>query len=126
MNSDSIKELDGVIKFEMQDFFKSEKPTEEGIIITNPPYEVRIKTNNIEQFYEIIGNTLKHKWTGYDAWIISSNLQAIKRLGLKPKKKIPLFNAQLESKLVHLPLYAGSKKIKTEEKEEDKTEEETL
>ena len=115
MNSDSIKELNGVIQFQMQDFFKSEKPTEEGIIITNPPYEIRIKTNNIEQFYEIIGNTLKHKWTGYDAWIISSNLQAIKRLGLKPKKKIPLFNAQLESKLVHLPLYAGSKKVKTED-----------
>lgn len=114
MNADSIEELKEAITFEMKDFFKNEKPTEEGIIITNPPYEVRIKTNNIEQFYELIGNTLKHKWTGYDAWIISSNLEAIKRLGLKPKKKIPLFNAQLESKLVHLPLYAGSKKVKNE------------
>lgn len=115
MNSESIDELKGAITFEMKDFFKSEKPTESGIIITNPPYEVRIKTNNIEQFYELIGNTLKHKWTGYDAWIISSNLDAIKRLGLKPKRKIPLFNAQLESKLVHLPLYAGSKKVKAED-----------
>ncbi len=114
MNANSIEELNGAIHFEMKDFFKNEKPTEEGIIITNPPYEVRLKTNNIEQFYELIGNNLKHKWTGYDAWIISSNLDAIKRLGLKPKKKIALMNAQLESKLVHLPLYAGSKKIKSE------------
>lgn len=115
MNAESIDELKGAIQFEMKDFFKNEKPTEDGIVITNPPYEVRLKTNNIEQFYELIGNNLKHKWTGYDAWIISSNLNAIKRLGLKPKKKIPLFNAQLESKLVHLPLYAGSKKTKQEE-----------
>lgn len=114
MNANSIEELNGAIQFEMKDFFKNEKPTEEGVIITNPPYEVRLKTNNIEQFYELIGNNLKHKWTGYDAWIISSNLNAIKRLGLKPKKKVPLLNAQLESKLVHLPLYAGSKKMKQE------------
>lgn len=114
MNANSIEELNGAIQFEMKDFFKNEKPTEEGVIITNPPYEVRLKTNNIEQFYELIGNNLKHKWTGYDAWIISSNLNAIKRLGLKPKKKVALLNAQLESKLVHLPLYAGSKKMKQE------------
>jgi len=112
MNADSIKELAGQITFEKKDFFKSEKPCESGILVMNPPYEIRIKTDNIEQFYELIGNTLKHKWTGFDAWIISSNLIAIKRLGLKPKRKIPLFNAQLESKLVHLPLYAGSKKVK--------------
>ncbi|MCT4581400.1 MAG: THUMP domain-containing protein [Flavobacteriales bacterium] len=114
MNANSIEALNNAIQFEMKDFFKNEKPTEEGIIVTNPPYEVRLKTNNIEQFYELIGNNLKHKWTGYDAWIISSNLNAIKRLGLKPKKKVSLLNAQLESKLVHLPLYAGSKKIKQE------------
>ncbi len=118
MNADSIEEIKGAIDFEMKDFFKSEKPTEDGIIITNPPYEIRIKTNNIEMFYELIGNTLKHKWTGYDAWIISSNLDALKRLGLRPKKKIPLFNAQLESKLVHLPLYMGSKKAKKNTEEE--------
>lgn len=110
MNANSIKELDGVINFEMKDFFKNNKPVENGIIITNPPYEVRLKTNNIEQFYELIGNTLKHKWIGFDAWIISSNLEAIKKLGLRAKKKIPLLNSQLESKLVHIPLYSGSKK----------------
>ncbi len=119
MNAESIPALKGTIQFEMKDFFKSSKPTEHGILVTNPPYEVRIKTNNIEMFYEFIGNTLKHKWVGYDAWIISSNMQALKRLGLSAKKKITLFNAQLESKLVYLPLYEGSKKAKRQQRNKE-------
>lgn len=119
MNAESIPALKGAIQFEMKDFFKSSKPTEKGILVTNPPYEVRIKTNNIEMFYEFIGNTLKHKWVGYDAWIISSNMQALKRLGLSAKKKITLFNAQLESKLVYLPLYEGSKKAKKQQENQE-------
>ncbi len=119
MNAESIPALKGTIQFEMKDFFKSSKPTDKGILVTNPPYEVRIKTNNIEMFYEFIGNTLKHKWVGYDAWIISSNMQALKRLGLSAKKKITLFNAQLESKLVYLPLYEGSKKAKKQQENQE-------
>ena len=98
------------IKLECLDFFKLEKPIEDGLIIMNPPYDVRLKNINIEEFYNDIGSRLKHFWENYDAWVFSGNFSALKRLGLKPNKKIILFNGPLECKLIHLPIYKGSKK----------------
>jgi putative N6-adenine-specific DNA methylase len=98
------------VKLECLDFFNLEKPIEDGLVIMNPPYDVRLKNINIEEFYNDIGSRLKHFWENYDAWVFSGNFSALKRLGLKPNKKIILFNGPLECKLIHLPIYKGSKK----------------
>ena len=98
------------VKLESIDFFELEKPIEDGLLIMNPPYDVRLKNINIEEFYENIGSRLKHFWENYDAWVFSGNFSALKKLGLKPNKKIILFNGHLECKLIHLPIYRGSKK----------------
>lgn len=108
-NMSSFRELRKSIKFEQADFFNLEKPIEDGIIITNPPYDKRIKLQDDVAFYSDLGTRLKHFWEGYDAWIISSNLSALKRIGLRPNRNIILFNGPDESKLVHLPLYRGKK-----------------
>ena len=98
------------VKLETKDFFELEQPIEEGLLIMNPPYDVRLKNINIEEFYNNIGSRLKHFWENYDAWVFSGNFSALKKLGLKPNKKIILFNGPLECKLIHLPIYRGSKK----------------
>jgi putative N6-adenine-specific DNA methylase len=78
--------------------FEQLKPkNEKGILIFNPPYNVRIEVEDIISFYQNIGNHLKHNFKGHDAWIISSDKTAIKHIGLKPSKKIILFNGPLES-----------------------------
>ena len=92
------------------DFFKVEKPVEKGMLIMNPPYNVRIQQDEILEFYNDIGTRLKHNWSDFDAWVFSGDLQALKRIGLRPKRRISLFNGSIESKLVHLPLYMGSKR----------------
>ena len=92
------------------DFFKSEKPVENGMMIMNPPYNIRIQQDKILEFYNDIGTRLKHHWSDFDAWVFSGDLQALKRIGLRPKRRISLFNGSIESKLVHLPLYIGSKR----------------
>jgi len=92
------------------DFFKSEKPVENGMMIMNPPYNIRIQQDKILEFYNDIGTRLKHHWSDFDAWVFSGDLQALKRIGLRPKRRISLFNGSIESKLVHLPLYMGSKR----------------
>tara|TARA_Y100000589_G_scaffold325145_1_gene362547 strand:- start:6421 stop:7566 length:1146 start_codon:yes stop_codon:yes gene_type:complete len=92
------------------DFFKSEKPVKNGMMIMNPPYNIRIQQDEILEFYNEIGRRLKHHWSGFDAWVFSGDLQALKRIGLRPKRRIALFNGSIESKLVHLPLYMGSKR----------------
>ncbi len=114
-NIDVFKKFKHNIQLKQQDFFKSEKPCETGIIITNPPYDVRLKNKNIEDFYNDIASHLKHKYNGFDAWILSSNLEAFKRFGLKPSKKIPVQNGKLDCSFRKFELYLGSKKLKTQE-----------
>lgn len=84
--------------------------TESVLVVTNPPYGERIDPKNIFQLYEEIGSTLKHKFTGSTAWIISSNEEALNRIGLKPSKKVPLLNGELECLFVRYDLFSGSHK----------------
>ena len=106
-----ISPNDAIIK--EANFFQLNKPIEKAILVMNPPYNVRLPQEKIHEFYNSIGSQLKHHWEGCDAWILSGNLEAIKHLGLRLKRKIKLYNGPIETKLVHLPLYRGSKKQKT-------------
>ncbi|MFY7758948.1 MAG: class I SAM-dependent RNA methyltransferase, partial [Flavobacterium stagni] len=59
-----------------------------------------------------LGDTLKQSYPGTDAWFITANLEGLKHVGLKPSRKIKLFNGSLESRLVKYELYAGSRRTK--------------
>ena len=80
-------------------------------MVFNPPYGERLNIE-MEEFYASIGNTLKRQYPGTDAWFITSNLEALKFVGLRPSRKIKVFNSHLESKLVKYVMYEGSKKGK--------------
>ncbi len=91
--------------------FESMRPLEEGgVLLTNPPYGKRLKQENYKAFHSIMGDILKKSFCGYTAWILSSNLEALKFTGLKPEKKIELYNGPLECRLVKYSIYKGSKK----------------
>ena len=95
------------------DFFETEKGRDRQLfLVFNPPYDERISIDNVERFYANIGNTLKRSYPDSQAWMITSNLEALKHVGLRPSKKIKLFNGKLESKLVQYEMYSGSKKAK--------------
>jgi putative N6-adenine-specific DNA methylase len=106
------------IEFITQSFERFTPPEDGGIVMMNPPYGERLKKNDIEAFYERIGNQLKKSFAGYEAWIISNNKEAIKRIGLKPSAKIPLINGALECNFLQYNLYKGSKKRTLNENEE--------
>ena len=92
-------------------FFESNKVSDNKLhLITNPPYGERLK-GNIKELYKNIGDTLKNKYPDTDAWFISSNLDAMKYVGLRPSRKIKLFNGKLESRLLYFPIYSGTKKV---------------
>lgn len=84
--------------------------TDGGLLVTNPPYEMRMATGDIEGFYEMVGDTLKQNWTGYTAWLISANPAAVKRVGLKAGRKIPLMNGPVETRFCRYDLYKGTKR----------------
>lgn len=78
-------------------------------LIFNPPYGERLDMEEIDNFYKEIGDTLKQNYAGCTAFIISSNMQAIKHIGLHPSKKTPLYNGALECKFLRYDLYAGKR-----------------
>lgn len=111
---DNVKNanLDEYIRIENKSFFDSEKETEGHLhMVFNPPYGERLDID-LERFYREIGDTLKQNYPGTDAWFITGNIEALKYVGLKPSRKIKLFNGKLESRLVKYAMYAGSKRTK--------------
>ncbi|MDC1266176.1 THUMP domain-containing protein [Flavobacteriaceae bacterium] len=102
--------LEDFIYIKHEDFFKTQKGGEEHLhMVFNPPYGERLDIE-METFYSSIGSTLKHKYPGTHAWMISSNLEALKHVGLRPSRKIKLFNAKLEARFSKYEMYAGTKK----------------
>ena len=111
---DNIKNanLDDYVKIEERNFFDSEKETKGPLhMVFNPPYGERIDIQ-MERFYAEIGDTLKKNYPGTNAWFITANLEALKFVGLKPSRKIKLFNGSLEARLVKYEMYEGSKRTK--------------
>lgn len=100
--------IEGIL-WEKGDFFKYVPQSKSGMLLFNPPYDARLSLKDSVDFYSQIGDHLKTSFSGWQAWIISSHLQAVKRVGLKPTKKIPLFNGPLDCRFVQFELYSGSK-----------------
>ena len=80
--------LSEYISVARKNFFDTEKFTDGKLhMVFNPPYGERLNLD-MENFYASIGDTLKQKYPGTDAWFITSNLEALKYVGLRPSKKI--------------------------------------
>ncbi len=100
------------INVNRKDFFREDKPVEGKLhMVFNPPYGERLPIE-MEIFYGKIGDTLKQVYAGTEAWLITSNMEALKHVGLKPSRKIKTFNGKLEARLVKYEIYEGSKKAK--------------
>jgi putative N6-adenine-specific DNA methylase len=103
--------LQNIINVEITSFEESTIPSSSGIIITNPPYGERMKINELNQFYRTIGDTLKKKFPGFEAWIFSANKPFFKEIALHPTKKIKLINGSIDCTFNKYDIYRGSRKI---------------
>jgi len=97
-------------------FQESKKPAESGVMITNPPYGERMG-DEIDELYAELGDWMKTEMQGFSCWIVSSNMEAFKSVGLRPDKKVKVFNGSLECSFRNYEIYAGSKKAKHNELE---------
>jgi putative N6-adenine-specific DNA methylase len=97
------------VKIREMDFREFKPLSEEGMVITNPPYGERIGDGDINEFYTSMGDAFKKNFTGYDAWVISSNKAAMKKIGLNYSNKFTLFNGPLECDYCHYEMYDGAK-----------------
>jgi putative N6-adenine-specific DNA methylase len=103
-------ELQDFIHLSKQDMFDSHPKRKPSCIIINPPYGERLEVEEINDFYQRIGDTWKSNYAGCTACLISSNAEAVKHVGLHPSIRADLFNGSLACKFMKYELYSGSKK----------------
>lgn len=103
--------IGNMITFERKDALTLSNPNDNGILICNPPYEERMG-EDVEELYEGLGDTFKSSFVGYNCWVISSNIDALKHVGLKPSKKFKVFNGSLECSFRQYQIFEGSRKEK--------------
>jgi putative N6-adenine-specific DNA methylase len=113
-------QLDDTVQVRNVPFEELEPPERKGILIINPPYGERMDHRGLEAdaqdeeinaFYKMIGDTLKKRWSGWQAWVITSNQEAAKHIKLTPKPRIQLFNGSLDCRFMKYDLYEGSRRL---------------
>lgn len=103
--------LQNDIKLVKKNFENFIPPDDVGIVITNPPYGLRLHENDLMKTYKDIGNTLKQQYSGWQAWVFTGNLDLFKFIGLRPTRKIHLYNGAVECRLLRFDMYSGTKRI---------------
>ncbi|MEZ4739781.1 MAG: THUMP domain-containing protein [Flavobacteriales bacterium] len=118
--------LEDMVTIKHSAFADLEAPEGRGMLIMNPPYGERMDEHGImapsgeaeiNELYKSIGDTLKHRWAGWTAWVLTSNLDAAKHIKLTPKPKIQLFNGALDCRFLKYELYEGSRRLSYKEEE---------
>src|SRR6202158_4760852 len=97
------------IALEQIDALVGTAPASQGVIVTNPPYGVRLAGSNaLADFYPRLGDALKQRFAGWTAFLLSGDTRLPKLIGLKASRRTPLFNGALECRLYEYRLGAGS------------------
>lgn len=84
-------------------------PAEEGVMVANPPYGVRIgEDEELALLYPKMSETLKRKFSGWNTYFLTNDLRLPKLMRLTPSKRTPLFNGPLECRLFEIKMVSGS------------------
>ena len=101
--------LDKVVQTQVGDAFDTRAHAESGLIVSNPPYGVRMdELDTLAAMYPLLGSWLKQYFAGWTANLLSGDMRLPKLMRLTPKRRIPLYNGALECRLFQIPMVAGS------------------
>lgn len=101
--------LEQHIELKQCSFEDSKPPTPAGILVTNPPYGVRLEElDDLAAWYPKLGDILKQRYAGWTAYILTADLRIAKLMRLQPSRRTPLFNGALECRLFKYEIVAGS------------------
>ncbi len=106
-----LARVEDMVTIKESDITEFIPPEGNGIAILNPPYGERMNQDDLTLLYKSIGDAFKKNFTGYSCWLITSNMEALKHVGLRPSRKIKIFNGPLECRYVKYEMYRGTKKI---------------
>ncbi len=100
--------LEDAVVLKQANFLELPPPWEAGIIVTNPPYGVRIgEEESLARLYPLIGDTLKQKYSGWNAYFFTADMKLPKLIRLSASRRIPLYNGALECRLFEYRMVSG-------------------
>ena len=101
--------LADMVRLEQTELTERTPPADEGVMVANPPYGVRIgETSELAEFYPKLGDALKARWAGWRCYFLSADPELPKLIRLKASKRTPLFNGALECRVFEYKMLAGS------------------
>ena len=101
--------IDGAVVIERADVLTRQPPAQAGVIVSNPPYGVRlVDSGALAAFYPQLGDALKQRYAGWTAYLLSGDTRLPKLIGLKASRRTPLFNGALECRLYEYHVISGS------------------
>ena len=101
--------LESAVALKQANLLELTPPRKPGIVVTNPPYGVRIgEQEELARFYPLLGDALKQRFAGWNVCIFTADMRLPKLIGLKPKRRVPLFNGALECRLYEFEMVAGT------------------
>jgi putative N6-adenine-specific DNA methylase len=112
----AVAGLERAVSLKQANVLEISAPANEGIIVTNPPYGVRLgEQRELAEFYPKLGDALKKNFSGWHAYLLSADMRLPKLIRLAVSKRTPLFNGALECRLFEYKIVAGGmRKKKTE------------
>ncbi len=109
--------LSEVINLKQANVVEISPPAEEGVLVTNPPYGVRLdELERLAEFYPRLGDALKQKFAGWNAYIFTADLRLPNLIRLTTSRRTPLFNGALECRLFEYKVVAGGMRREKPEK----------
>ena len=97
------------VALKQADILDVKPPAGEGILVTNPPYGVRLgDKERLAVFYPRLGDSLKRNFAGWRAYLFTADLRLPKLIGLAASRRTPLFNGSLECRLLEFKIVSGA------------------
>lgn len=109
--------IGNMVEFSREDMLSLQAPDKKGVLICNPPYGERMG-EEIEALYQNMGDAFKTNFSGYDCWVVSSNGDALKLIGLRPDKKLKVYNGKLECSFRKFSVFKGKRIDHLQEEEQ--------
>jgi putative N6-adenine-specific DNA methylase len=101
--------LGAVLQLKQANFLELSAPAPTGVLVTNPPYGMRIGEDaELAALYPLMGDVLKKKFSGWRAAILTADLRLAKLIRLQASRRTPLFNGAIECRLFQFELVSGS------------------
>jgi putative N6-adenine-specific DNA methylase len=96
------------VRVERRELTDLTPPGPAALIVANPPYGVRLgAASDLPALYRAIGDALKARGAGCNAWLLVGDRTLAGAIGLRPQRRLVLFNGPIECRLLRFDLYAG-------------------